>query len=94
MIKLENYFSGEKTWNKFFEMCNDYNDSQNEDFKKLLKYLNNNFELTTVIFFRRGKHSIEWLNSNIPALDNLKPIECLKNEKLILRLKECLLRMH
>ncbi|WP_425077854.1 hypothetical protein [Psychroserpens sp. S379A] len=91
MEKLEKYFKGEKYW---IEYSINFGDSWNEsEFQKeLLSQLDNKIDLAKVIYYHCAESSIKWINSKIPALDNIKPVECIKNDELIKRLKVCLMR--
>lgn len=93
MIELEQYYKGQKSWENFIEIF-DYNWKNSEFQKTLLSKVDNRIDLAKVIDYIIGETSLSWLNKNIPALDNLTPLECLKSEKLINRLKVCLMRMH
>jgi hypothetical protein len=93
LIELEQYFKGENSWVKFIEVF-DSNWKNSEFQKTLLFKLDNRIDLAKVIDYHFRETSLNWLDKIIPALDNLTPIECLKSEKLINRLKVCLMRMH
>ncbi|MCW1148234.1 hypothetical protein [Flavobacterium lacisediminis] len=87
MIELEKYYS-EENWKGFsitFQSVNAPND--------LIMSLNDDEELAKVIFGILEKDCNNWLNKNIPALDNLKPLECIEEEHLLKRLKVCLTRI-
>ena len=91
MIELEKYYTGDEHWNSYAEAFDEHwieDDIQ----KKLLEKLEGDIQLAKVINYHLVENSISWLYDNIPALDNLKPIECLKKRNLILRLRECLMR--
>ena len=60
--------------------------------KKIQKELNNQIDIGRVVHYHNLEYSIEWINSKIPALDNLTPLECMENNELTLRLKVCLMR--
>ena len=87
---LEKYFVGEIIWKNFVK---GYKGIKTNNTNELLNLLNHNIELTNVIEGIVGENSINWIHRNIPALNNLRPIDCTNNEKLLKRLKECLLRM-
>jgi hypothetical protein len=91
MIKLEQYFKGEESWNKY-SSCFSSN-WHNSDFEtKLLGYLKNKIDFAQVIYFHLQENSINWLNSKVPDLDNLTPMECINDKELINRLKVFLRR--
>ena len=60
---------------------------------ELLNLLNNDIKLVNVIEYREMENSLFWIKSYISALNNLRPIDCVNDDKLLKRLKECLLRM-
>ena len=88
---LEQYFKGEKSWIKYSNLFGD-NWTNTEFQLKLLEMCNGQLDIAKVVFYHLRDNSIKWMNSNIPVLDNLTPLECLNDEKLINRLKVCLLR--
>ena len=92
MIKLEQYYKEEGSWKKYSSIFGeDWTDS---DFQKeLLVLVNNQIDIAKVIYYHNAEFSIEWLNSEVPALDNLKPLECIKDSELTKRLKVCLMRI-
>ncbi|MBW1294978.1 hypothetical protein [Aquimarina litoralis] len=91
-IKLEQYYDGDQNWLKFSELFNEI--WENTKFQnELLELLNGKVDLARVIYYHNRENSIIWLNTKVPALDNLTPIECLNNDLYINRLKVCLMRM-
>ena len=87
---LEKYYIGEKHWKKF---AKEYKNIKTKNTNKLLELLNYNIKLVNVIEGIIGNTSLKWIKRNIPALNNLRPVDCIKSSKLLKRLKECLLRM-
>ncbi|UOK42165.1 MULTISPECIES: hypothetical protein [Flavobacterium] len=87
MIELEKYYS-EENWKHFSETFQGLNVPNN-----LIMSLNDNEELAKVIFGLLEKDSNDWINKSVPALDYLKPLDCLEKENLLKRLKVCLTRM-
>lgn len=93
MRKLEQYYTGDKNWNKFSDNFGD--DWVNSDFQKsLLGQVDNRLDLAKVINYHLGKTSLDWINTELPILDGLTPKECLKDKETENRLRECLMRMH
>lgn len=92
MEELEKHFKGEKSWIEYSSVFGeDWTDS---DFQKeLLTLVNNQIDLAKVIYYHNTDFSIKWLNSRVTALDNLTPLECLKDIELTKRLKVCLMRI-
>ena len=61
--------------------------------KKLLKNLNDKIDIAKVIYGILEEGSLGWIEKTIPALGNIKPIDCIDNEILSKRLKTMLTRM-
>ncbi|WMJ72295.1 hypothetical protein RCC89_03825 [Cytophagaceae bacterium ABcell3] len=61
--------------------------------KELVDKLKGRKDLAIVIYDRLGEHSLDWLEKKVPGLEYLTPLECLKSQKLLQRLKEALMRM-
>jgi hypothetical protein len=88
---LENYYAGDAAWKKMAELCKGI---KTRNTKELLNLLDNDINLVNVIEARVGESSLFWIKRKIPALNNLRPVDCINNDTLLKRLKECLLRMH
>ena len=90
MIELERYYN-DKEWDNFVGLCssNWSNSTQQID---LLNTLHGLKDIAIVIWTTHNLMSKSWIEKEIPALDDLKPIDCLKDGNLIRRLKVCLLR--
>jgi hypothetical protein len=86
---LEKYYD-ENNWKKFSELCKDYHSHNTE---KLIEKLNMDIELSKVVDKVVGESAVDWINRKIPALNNITPIECIRNRRLKNRLKEMLMRM-
>ncbi|GHU18520.1 hypothetical protein FACS189475_04140 [Betaproteobacteria bacterium] len=85
---LENYYD-DNTWSKFAE-C--FKNIKTKNTKYLLELFDNNIELVNVIEWRT-EDSLYWIKAKVPALNNLRPVDCIKDDDLLKRLKVCLLRM-
>ena len=82
---------GEESWIKYSNSFNEF--WTNTDFQlKLLQKCNGRLDIAKVIFFHLREDSLKWMNSSIPALGNLTPLKCLKDENLRNKLKTCLFR--
>lgn len=93
MAELEKFYLGDEAWRSFALICSD--DWGKCVFKtELLENLDGREEEAMVIYYRLLDDAIVWLNTKIPALENLTPLECVKNDQLRKRLREVLLRMH
>jgi hypothetical protein len=90
---LENYYSGDAIWNNLVKIFKDdfLNDIKNK--KDFLQKVKGDLDLAVVIYGKLGEYGYKWIDSKTPALGGLSPTQCLESEKLILRLRECLLRM-
>jgi len=91
-MPLEKYYSGDAAFSKYasafdaeWATC----DYRNE----LLTAFRNNIELAKPICYEFGRDYRDWMLRNIPALDGLRPVDCLDDPQLLNRLKEYLLRM-
>jgi hypothetical protein len=91
MSEIEKFFD-EDNWIKFSSLFENKLDEKSGKLT-LIEILENDTGLANVIFAAFGIESLAWINQKIPALDNLTPKECLVNDKLKNRLKECLMRM-
>ena len=91
-MSLEKYFKSETDWKDF---SRNYNEKWAEcPFKEeLLEKVRNNKEIAVVIYGTVEDGAFNYLNSNIPALDGLTPLECLESKDTIKRLKVALMRM-
>lgn len=90
--ELEQYYESDESWNGFvdfhakhWEKCT-FKDS-------LVSSLNNNIDIAKVIFGVLCNEGFFWIDSAAPALDGLKPIDCIFDENLKKRLKVVLTRM-
>ncbi|AWM15207.1 hypothetical protein DI487_15965 [Flavobacterium sediminis] len=92
---LEKYYRGDDSWKEFLDVFPKYSDLENDKFFKLLfSDLEMKKDLSIVIFeLIGGEDSIDWIHQNNPALGNLKPIECINDDKLLMRLKTLLMRL-
>jgi hypothetical protein len=89
---LEIYYSGDKNWEDLVTISHDTWDNSKYQLS-LIHKLDGNEDIASVIYNKLSTDSINWVERAIPALGNLKPIECIYSEDLKLRLKECLMRM-
>ncbi|MGW1442806.1 hypothetical protein ACWA06_08695 [Serratia rhizosphaerae] len=92
MSSLEFYYAGDEKWKRYADFyAEDYLD---DNARMIAKRLNGNLDLAVVIYGKRGvKESLWWIEQSVPALEGLKPIDCLKKPELIKRLRECVMRM-
>ncbi len=90
---LEKFYKGDKYWNDFVSVFPNHEKLQEDKrYMRLYEELNMNKDLSVVIYELIGiENSIDWINSNNPALDGLKPLECLEG-CLLNRLRTMLMR--
>jgi len=93
-IGLEQFWKDEDIngWKKYVQLCEQFWNGKDYQLD-LLKELKYEYEIAVVVNHNLGKSALIWIYNSIPALENLKPIECLENESLKVRLKMCLWRM-
>ncbi|WP_423393811.1 hypothetical protein [Burkholderia sp. LMG 21824] len=92
MIRLEQYYAGDDGWKEFSDLFVKFKDFQ--EVQDLAKDLNGQLDLAYTIYWVAGpKSAKKWINSNVPALDNIRPVDCVDNRELLKRLRECLMRM-
>lgn len=91
MDALENYYSGDSAWMEFSEMFDEFRDDPNVI--ELAKLFGDQIDLAVVIFGKVGPGYKNWINSKIPALENISPTECVSDATLMKRLREMLMRM-
>ena len=83
----------EDDWKKFAKYyVNDKSISRKNN-KKLLEKLNNDKVLVSVIEGVVGETAIDWIERKIPALNNGKPINFVKDSKKLEKLKSILMEM-
>lgn len=88
---LEKFYCGDENWNNLVSIFQD--DWINSKLQiLLLESLNNKYDLAVVIYGITKNHCLEYLKKPIPALNHLTPLQCIQNENLIIRLRECLMR--
>ncbi len=89
--ELEQFYKGDDDWKDYVEFYSKiWNTCNYKDL--LLSELGNDLNLAQVVYGILEDESLVWINCNIPALDNLKPVECIDDENLKKRLKVVLTR--
>lgn len=83
----------EENWIRYAELFQDQWDATELQLE-LLETCNGNVELARVIHFHLADNCIDWMHRKIPALDDMKPVDCLETEDLLKKLKGCLMRFH
>jgi uncharacterized protein (DUF2384 family) len=92
--ELENFYAGDIAWFALVELIREDYWQETQIQKDLLKKVENKIDLAIVIYGRVKNDCLDWVDRKIPALENLRPVDCLNNEFRTLRLRECLMRMH
>lgn len=88
---LDAYYN-DSYWKNYIDLYNRF--WNNGEYQQLLlNDLQNNIDVAKVIYGIFEDDSLEWINTEIPALGNLKPKNCLEDENLLKRLKTLLTRM-
>lgn len=83
----------EKHWINYYQMSKRYFDSLPESIKESLDTLDLEEDIKTVLIYRLKDNAKTWLDSGLPLIDGIKPIELLGMEEGEKVLKEILLRM-
>ncbi len=90
MIQLEQYYPGDDKWIAFSAL---YRTMPEPAVFTELKSIFPDEALAYVIGGIFGDVALAWIEREIPALDNLRPMDCLGNTGLEKRLKTMLMRM-
>ncbi len=89
-MQLEQYYPGDDIWLAFSALQRTIPEPA------IITALKNTFPdeaLVYVIGGIMGDAALAWIEKEIPALDNLRPVDCVGNAKLEKRLKTMLMRM-
>ncbi|QKJ85717.1 hypothetical protein PMPD1_0745 [Paramixta manurensis] len=92
MSGLEQYYAGDKKWKSYVDFyAEDYLD---DNARLLSEKLNGHLDLAIIIYGKRGiKEAFWWIEQEVPALEGIKPLDCLQTPELLNRLRECVMRM-
>ena len=92
MPGLEKYYAGDEIWGRSVEIFSTHYLDDNAHF--LAKKLDGHLDLAVIIYGKRGlKEGLWWIESEVPALEGVKPVDCLNDPELLKRLRECVMRM-
>ncbi|WPN57892.1 hypothetical protein [Pseudomonas sp. P9_31] len=91
MEQLEDEYPGDADW----QVVDLYNQVYfDDDARTLAKALDGNLDMAVALNGKRGlEEGLWWIEQQVPALDNIRPADCLKDPKLIKRLRTALMRM-
>ncbi|ALI01323.1 hypothetical protein C1Y08_23235 [Pseudomonas sp. FW306-02-F02-AA] len=91
MEQLEDDYPGDAEWQVLVQL---YEEDYLDDARTLAKRLDGNLDMAVILYGKRGlKEGLWWIEQQVPALDNIRPADCLKDPKLIKRLRTALMRM-
>ncbi|WP_347928389.1 hypothetical protein [Pseudomonas helvetica] len=92
MEQLEDDYPGDAEWQVLVQLYEE--DYLDDDARTLAKRLDGNLDMAVILYGKRGlKEGLWWIEQQVPALDNIRPSDCLKDPKLIKRLRAALMRM-
>jgi hypothetical protein len=92
MEQLEDDYPGDAEWQVLVQLYEE--DYLDDDARSLAKQLDGNLDMAVILYGKRGlKEGLWWVEQQVPALDNMRPADCLKDPKLIKRLRTALMRM-
>lgn len=92
MEQLEDEYLGDADWQVLVRLYKE--DYLDDNARTLAKQLDGNFDMAVILYGKRGlKEGLWWIEQQVPALDNIRPVDCLKDPKRIKRLRAVLMRM-
>src|SRR5476651_1231103 len=92
MHQLEKDYPGDVDWQQYVALYEE--DYLDENAQELATLLNDHLDMAVIIYGKRGLVEGRcWITRQVPALDQLRPIDCLQSRRLIKRLRSALMRM-
>ncbi|MBD9609834.1 hypothetical protein ACVK1X_006277 [Pseudomonas sp. PvR086] len=92
MEQLEDEYPGDSDWNVFVRLYEE--DYLDDNARTLAKVMDGYLDMAVVLNGKRGlEEGLWWIKQKVPALGNKRPADCLKNPKLIKRLRMALMSM-
>jgi len=92
MEQLEDEYPGDSDWNVLVRLYEE--DYLDDNARTLEKAMDGNLDMAVILYGKRGlKEGLWWIEQKVPALGNKRPADCLKNPKLIKRLRMALMSM-
>lgn len=92
MQRLEEDYPGDAAWQAFASLYTQEYDDANS--RALADVLSGHLDIASIIYGKRGiKEAFWWIEQSVPALDGLRPLDCLADPVLLRRLKTALMRM-
>ena len=91
-MPLEDEYPGDAVWQSTVALYRE--DYLDDDAHTLAKALGGDLDLAVVLRGKRGlKEGLWWIDHKVPALDNVRPADCLEDPRLIKRLRTALMSM-
>ncbi|TRX74190.1 hypothetical protein [Pseudomonas mangiferae] len=89
---LEDDYPGDAEW---LLHVGDYKaEYLDDDARTLAEAMGGNLDMAVIIRGKRGlEEGLWWIEQEVPALEGLRPLDCLEDPKLIKRLRTGLMRM-
>lgn len=92
MHRLEDDDPGDVDWQRTVALYEE--EYLDDNARELAALLDDHLDMAVIIYGKRGlEEGRWWITQQVPALDNLRPLDCLKSAKLIRRLRSALMRM-
>lgn len=92
MQRLENDYPGDAGWQALAGLYEE--DYLDKNARALADALNGHLDMAVIIYGKRGlEEGLWWIEQNVPALDGLRPLDCVSDPTLIRRLRTALMRM-
>lgn len=92
MERLEDDYPGDADWQEYVELYEE--DYLDNNAQALSSALDGRLDMAVIIYGKRGLvEGLWWITQSVPALDGLRPLDCLDDPMLIRRLRTALMRM-
>lgn len=92
MERLEDDYPGDAAWQITVSLYEE--DYLDNDAHTLAQALGGHLDMAVIIRGKRGlEEGLWWIEQEVPALDNIRPLDCLDDPVLIKRLRSALMRM-
>jgi hypothetical protein len=92
-MTLEKFYSGDLIWEQNASIAYKQYWVDSAMQKKLVEQVGGDLMLAAMIYAKTEEGCLRWLETKVPALQNIKPKQCLFDPKLMIRLRETLMRM-
>jgi hypothetical protein len=88
---LEEQYPGDNAWGEFARVSDGFWDQC--AFKDELVTNLKDLGLAKAVYMLTSDAALDWVFQGVPALDGLRPVDCLVNPVLVCRLRSMLMRM-